>query len=144
MAISRQFLGPQSSRHADNAPRQTGGAIAIRSTSFVQRKRCIFARCTLPIGLINKGIDMIRLWRRWRQRVERLSDERVPAVKYGDPDLRNELRHLLQQREIIEQRGCFSDRELEIKEREIEEIDLRVKTLKNQQMRLRTHGKIRA
>jgi hypothetical protein len=87
---------------------------------------------------------MIRLWRRWRKRVEQLLDERASAGKYGDPDLRNELRHLLQQREIIEQRGCFSDRELEIKEREIEDLDLRIKTLKNQQMRLRTHGKIRA
>jgi hypothetical protein len=85
----------------------------------------------------------MRLWRRWRNKVEQFSGDGTTVVKDGDPDLRNELRHLLQQREIIEQRGCFSDRELEIKEREIEEIDLRVKTLKNQQMRLRTHGKTR-
>lgn len=87
---------------------------------------------------------MIRLWRRWRRKVEQFSDDRAAGVRYGDPDLRNELRHLLQQREIIEQRGCFSDRELEIKEHELEDLDLRIKALKNQQMRLRTHGKIRA
>jgi hypothetical protein len=85
----------------------------------------------------------MRLWRRWRHKVEQFSGAGTTVVKDGDPDLRNELRHLLQQREMIEQRGCFSDRELEIKEREIEAIDLRIKTLKNQQMRLRTQGKTR-
>jgi hypothetical protein len=63
-------------------------------------------------------------------------------MKHEEAQLRTELRQLLQQRQVVELRGCFSDRELNEKDRELERLDQRIKALKNQQFRLRTQGKI--
>jgi hypothetical protein len=62
-------------------------------------------------------------------------------MKHEESHLRAELRHLLQQRQVLEQRGCFSDRELEEKDRELDHLDRSIKALKTQQFRLRTQGK---
>jgi hypothetical protein len=62
-------------------------------------------------------------------------------MKHEEAQLRAALRHLLQQRQALEQRGCFSDRELEEKDRELEQFDRSIKALKTQQFRLRTRGK---
>jgi hypothetical protein len=89
------------------------------------------------------------IWQRWFGKTEQdeeieHSDRRaVYSTKHEEAQLRAELRQLLQQRQAIEQRGCFSDRELEEKDYELEELDRRIKVVKNQQFRLRTQGKIR-
>jgi len=86
-------------------------------------------------------------WRRWFGKSDLQGDltygERRPthSTKHEEAQLRTELRHLLQQRQALEQRGCFSDRELEEKDRELEQLDRDIKTLKTQQFRLRTQGK---
>ena len=89
------------------------------------------------------------IWQRWFSKIEQdaeiePNDRRaVYSTKHEEAQLRAELRQLLQQRQAIEQRGCFSDRELEEKDVELEELDRRIKVVKNQQFRLRTQGKIR-
>jgi hypothetical protein len=87
---------------------------------------------------------MMGIWRRWLNKWELEADVgSASTTKHGEAHLRNELRQLAQQRQAIEQRGCFSDRELEAKDRELENLDSRIKVLKSQQFRLRTQGKIR-
>jgi len=90
----------------------------------------------------------MRIWRRWFGNVE-LSEEigdregrSGPSMKHEETQLRTELRQLLQRRQVVELRGCFSDRELNEKDRELELLDQRIKAIKNQQFRLRTQGKI--
>ena len=90
----------------------------------------------------------MRIWRRWFGKAE-FSDEvgeregrSGQSMKYEEAQRRVELRQLLQRRQVLELRGCFSDRELNEKDRELEQLDLRIKTLKGQQFRLRTQGKI--
>jgi hypothetical protein len=69
-------------------------------------------------------------------------DRRPPhSTKQEELQLRAELRHLQQQRQALEQRGCFSDRELADKDRALEQLDQDIKTLKTQQFRLWTQGK---
>lgn len=88
------------------------------------------------------------IWERWfgksQQPEEGEATERRVAysTKHEEAQLRAELRQLFQQRQAIEQRGCFSDRELEEKDQELEEFDRRIRAIKNQQFRLRTQGKI--
>ncbi len=88
------------------------------------------------------------IWQRWfgkgEQHQEGEANERrmTHSPKHEEAQLRGELRHLQQQRQLLEQRGCFSDRELEEKDDQLEELDRRIKTVKNQQFRLRTQGKI--
>ena len=92
----------------------------------------------------------MRLWQRWFGKLveyqEWDSNDRrnTYSTKHEEAQLRGQLRHLVQQRHVLEQRGCFSDRELDEKDRELEEFDLQIKTLKNQQFRLRTQGKARS
>jgi hypothetical protein len=87
------------------------------------------------------------LWRRWFGKSDLQEDlaygERRPAysTKHEEAQLRAELRHLLQQRQEIEQRGCFSDRELAEKDHALEDLDRHIKALKTQQFRLRTQGR---
>jgi chromosome segregation ATPase len=91
----------------------------------------------------------MRIWQRWFGRAEQPEDVdaadrgTVHSIKHEEAQLRAELRQLLQQQQAMEQRGCFSDRELEEKDRELEELDRRIKMVKNQQFRLRTQGKMR-
>jgi hypothetical protein len=90
------------------------------------------------------------IWQRWWSKAEpyewgEAGERRPPqTLKHAEAHLRAELRQLLQQRHGIEQRGCFSDRELEAKDLELEHLDRRIKTLKSQQFRLRTQGKLRS
>jgi hypothetical protein len=90
----------------------------------------------------------MRIWERWfgkseQQEEGEFNERRVGhSTKHEEAHLRTELRQLLQQRQAIEQRGCFSDRELEEKDQELEELERRIKAIKNQQFRLRTQGKI--
>lgn len=87
------------------------------------------------------------IWRRWSGKLEQpgnmdQGDKRpVYATKHEEAQLRAELRQLLQQRQMVEQRGCFSDRELADKDGELEQFDRRIQALKTQQFRLRTQGK---
>jgi septal ring factor EnvC (AmiA/AmiB activator) len=89
----------------------------------------------------------MRLWRRWFHKSDMQEDlaygERRPpdSTKQEASQLRAELRHLQQQRQALEQRGCFSDRELAAKDRELDQLDLDIKTLKTQQFRLRIQGR---
>jgi hypothetical protein len=90
----------------------------------------------------------MRIWRRWFGKSE-YSEETEPgdrragsSLKYGEAQIRAELRQLLQQRQAIELRGCFSDRELNEKDLELEQLEQRIKALKSLQFRLRTHGKV--
>ncbi len=53
-----------------------------------------------------------------------------------------ELQDLLRQKRNTEQRGCFSDRELEEKDYELEELDGRIKAVTNPQFRLRTQARV--
>ena len=90
----------------------------------------------------------MRIWQRWFGKAEQhegeTSERRTTySTKHEEAQLRGELRNLLQQRQVLEQTGCFSDRELEEKDSQLEELDRRIKTVKNQQFRLRTQGKIR-
>ena len=99
------------------------------------------------LSFLGKGMGM-KFWP-WWVKITRLGKEEahekraVATVKHEEARLRAELRQLLQQRQAIEQRGCFSDRELEEKDLELEQLDRRIKALKNQQFRLRTQGKTR-
>ena len=86
-------------------------------------------------------------WQRWFGKSEAQEDmahaEGHPAAsaKQEEAQLRAALRHLLQQRQVLEQRGCFSDRELEEKDRELDQLDRHIKALKTQQFRLRTQSR---
>jgi hypothetical protein len=87
------------------------------------------------------------IWRQWFRDAENAEHTEPEArgggqtLIYDEAQLRAELRHLLQQRQALELRGCFSDRELDEKDSALERLDQRIKVLKNQQFRLRTHGK---
>lgn len=87
------------------------------------------------------------IWRRWSGKseqpgnVEQSEKRAVHSTKHEEAQLRAELRQLLQQRQAVEQRGCFSDRELAEKDSELEQFDRRIQALKTQQFRLRTQGK---
>lgn len=89
----------------------------------------------------------MRIWQRWfgtsEQREDMAYSERRAghSTKHEEAQLRAELRQLLQQRQALEQRGCFSDRELDEKDHELDRLDKRIKALKNQQFRLRTQGR---
>lgn len=86
----------------------------------------------------------MRIWQRWFGKAEQheeteYQERRVGhSTKHDEAHLRTELRQLLQQRQAIEQRGCFSDRELEQKDRDLKALDQRITAVKNQQFRLRT------
>lgn len=88
------------------------------------------------------------IWRRWWSKFEQFTgaesgmERSFVDSRYEESILRNELRQLLQQRQTLEQRGCFSDRELAAKDSELEAIEERIKKLKSQQFRLRTQGKV--
>ncbi len=97
------------------------------------------------------------IWQRWfgkKNQQETIHDEGrgvhaaeheenrgVHAAEHDEGQLRAELRRLEHQRQTIEQRGCFSDRELEEKDLEIDRLDRRIKEVKSQQFHLRTYGK---
>lgn len=87
------------------------------------------------------------LWQRWfgksEMQEELANGERRPAyaTKHEEAQLRAELRQLLRQRQALEQRGCFSDRELEEKDRKLDQLDRHIKVLKTHQFRLRTQGR---
>ena len=90
----------------------------------------------------------MRIWR-WRSGkseqyggAEQDEKRLAAATKHEEAQLRAELRQLLQQRQAVEQRGCFSDRELAEKDSALEQLDRRIKALKNRQFRLRTQGKV--
>ena len=89
----------------------------------------------------------MRLWRWWFHKSDMHEDlaygERRPthSTKQEESQLRADLRHLQQQRQMLEQRGCFSDRELADKDRELDQLDRDIKILKTQQFRLRTQGR---
>ncbi len=90
----------------------------------------------------------MRIWGRWFGKGEQPEEEEPNekreerSPKHEEAQLRAELRQLFQEREIVEQHGCFSDRELADKERQLEEIDDSIKALKNKQFRLRTQAKL--
>lgn len=63
------------------------------------------------------------LWKRWFGKSEQ-----------------QELVYLLRQKLAVEQRGCFSDRELDEKEYELSVLNRRIQTVKNLQFRLRTRA----
>lgn len=77
---------------------------------------------------------------RWFGKIYR--EEVVDENRQNEGQLKTELRHLQQQRLTIEQRGCFSDRELAEKDVELEEIDRRINTVKKQQFHLQTRAKL--
>ena len=80
------------------------------------------------------------IWQRWFGKID---PEEIPyGDKQGESQLKTELRHLQQQRLTIEQRGCFSDRELAEKDFQLEEIDRRINAVKKQQFRLHTRVKL--
>ncbi|GIX47585.1 MAG: hypothetical protein KatS3mg131_1796 [Candidatus Tectimicrobiota bacterium] len=90
----------------------------------------------------------MKFWSRWWTRSGQLETTVAPqerrvmlAGRHEEARLRAELRQLLQQRQAVERRGCFSDRELAEKDLELERLDRRIKALKIQQFRLRTQGK---
>ena len=62
------------------------------------------------------------IWQRWfgtgeqHQEGEAYERRMIHSTKHEEAQLRGDLRHLLQQRQLLEQRGCFSDRELEEKD----------------------------
>lgn len=86
----------------------------------------------------------MRIWQRWFGKGEHHEETEYQerrmghSTKHEEAQLRTEIRQLLQRRHALEQRGCFSDRELEQKERELEALDQRITAVKNQQFRLRT------
>ncbi len=86
------------------------------------------------------------IWQRWfgtRDQEETVDDESRGAHA-GEPDegrIRAELRRLEHQRRTIEQRGCFSDRELNVKDLELEGLGRRISAVKSEQFRLRTRGR---
>ena len=86
------------------------------------------------------------VWQRWfgtRDQEETARDERrgVDAGKHNEGQLKAELRRLEHQRHTIEQRGCFSDRELDEKDLELERLDRRISAVKQEQFRVRAFGK---
>lgn len=90
----------------------------------------------------------MRILRRWLGKSEQdgevETERRVGySVKHEEAQLKAELRQLTQRRQALEQLGCFSDRELADKDIELDQLDRRIKVIKNQQFRLRTQGKIR-
>jgi hypothetical protein len=80
------------------------------------------------------------IWRRWFGKIDQ--EETTYDDKQDEGQLKTELRHLQQQRLSVEQRGCFSDRELTAKDFELEEIDRRINAVKKQQFRLHTRAKL--
>jgi hypothetical protein len=92
--------------------------------------------------------NTMRIWRRRSGKSEQSRDAELDEkrlmldTKHEDTQLRAELLQLLQQRQAVEQRGCFSDRELAAKDSELDQLDRRIKAIKNQQFRLRTQGKV--
>lgn len=80
------------------------------------------------------------IWQRWFGKIVR--EETLDENRQNESQLKTELRHLQQQRLTIEQRGCFSDRELTEKDIELEEIDRRINAVKKQQFRLQTRAKL--
>ena len=86
------------------------------------------------------------IWQRWfgrRDQEETAHDKerKVHAGEHDEGQLRAELRRLEHQRHTIEQRGCFSDRELDLKDLELEGLDRRMGAVKSEQFRLRTREK---
>jgi chromosome segregation ATPase len=87
------------------------------------------------------------IWRRWFGRLGQSgtvdpNEQRMQTIRHEASQLKSEIRQLCQQRQAIEQRGCFSDRELEAKDRELEQLDNRIKAVKDQHFRLRTFGRV--
>lgn len=87
------------------------------------------------------------IWRRWFGRLGQAegvdpNQKRMQTIRHEAAQLKSEIRQLFQQRQAIEQRGCFSDRELEAKDRDLERLDNRIKAVKNQHFRLRTFGRV--
>lgn len=80
------------------------------------------------------------IWQRWFGKID--PEEPPYGDKQGESQLKTELRHLQQQRLTIEQRGCFSDRELAEKDLQLEEIDRRINAVKKQQFRLHTRVRL--
>jgi len=80
------------------------------------------------------------IWQQWFGKVD--PEEDSYDDKQGESQLKTELRHLHQQRLSIEQRGCFSDRELAEKDCQLEEIDRRINAVKKQQFRLHTRVRL--
>ncbi len=85
------------------------------------------------------------IWQRWfgtRDQEETVDDEGrgAHAREHGEGQLRAELRRLEQQKQIIEQRGCFSDQELDEKDYELGVLDRRISAVKQEQFRLRAYG----
>ena len=86
------------------------------------------------------------IWQRWWGKINH--KEAIPndqhaehTARQDESQLKTELRHLQQQRQSIEQRGCFSDRELTAKDFELAEVDRRINAVKKQRFRLRTQAK---
>ncbi len=83
------------------------------------------------------------IWRRlWRQEEPYVEVGQTPDSKQQEAQLKHELNRLLQQRQTLEQRGCFSDRELAVKDHELEQIDQRVRDIKGLLFRVRTQSRI--
>ena len=80
------------------------------------------------------------IWQRWFGKIDQ--KETTDDNKQDEGQLKTALRHLQQQRLTVEQRGCFSDRELAEKDFELEEIDRRINVIKKQQFRLQTRAKL--
>lgn len=80
------------------------------------------------------------IWQRWFAKIDQ--KETTYDNKQDEGQLKTELRHLQQQRLTIEQRGCFSDRELAEKDVELEEIDRRINAVKKEQFRLQTRAQL--
>jgi chromosome segregation ATPase len=90
----------------------------------------------------------MRIWRRRSGKSEQSRDAEqdkkrlASTAKHEAAQLRAALRQLLQQQQAVEQRGCFSDRELAEKDSELDQLEQRIKAIKNQQFRLRAPGKV--
>lgn len=80
------------------------------------------------------------IWQRWVGKI----DQKEPPCdnKRDENQLKTEIRRLQQQRLTVEQRGCFSDRELAEKDLQLEVIDRRINAVKKQQFRLHTRVKL--
>ena len=63
------------------------------------------------------------------------------AAEHGEGQLRAELRRLEHQRHATLARGCFSDRELDEKDLELEGLDRRISAVKSERFYLRTRGR---
>lgn len=87
------------------------------------------------------------IWRRWFDRLGQPdgvdpNEKRMQVIRHEAAQLKSEMRQLFQQRQAVEQRGCFSDRELEAKDKALEQLDSRIKAVKNRHFRLRTFGRV--